>query len=58
MRIFSDGDFVFGHTEYDFSTSQVGFEVFRFEGEQALEHWDTTEAVAPRSEWKNDNRKF
>ncbi|MBC1262299.1 hypothetical protein FQK07_13730 [Synechococcus sp. BSF8S] len=40
VRIFSDGDYVFGHTEYDFTTSRVGFEVFRFEGEQAVEHWD------------------
>lgn len=40
VRIFSDGDFVFGHTEYDFSTSRVGFEVFRFEGARAVEHWD------------------
>ena len=40
VRIFSDGDFVFGHTEYDFSTSRIGFEVFRFEGDQTVEHWD------------------
>lgn len=45
VRIFSDGDFVFGHTEYDFSTSRVGFEVFRFEGEQTVEHWDN---IQPR----------
>ncbi len=40
VRLFSDGDFVFGHTEYDFSTSRVGFEVFRFEGKHTVEHWD------------------
>ncbi len=40
VRIFSDGDYVFGHTEYDFDTSRVGFEMFRFEGEQTVEHWD------------------
>lgn len=44
VRIFSDGDFVFGHTEYDFSTSRIGFEVFRFEGEQAVEHWDNIQS--------------
>ncbi len=44
VRIFSDGDFVFGHTEYDFSTSRVGFEVFRFEGEQTVEHWDNIQS--------------
>jgi predicted SnoaL-like aldol condensation-catalyzing enzyme len=44
VRIFSDGDFVFGHTEYDFSTSRIGFEVFRFEGEQTVEHWDNIQS--------------
>ena len=44
VRIFSDGDFVFGHTEYEFSTSRVGFEVFRFEGEYTVEHWDNIQS--------------
>ena len=44
VRIFSDGDFVFGHTEYDFSSSRVGFEIFRFEGEYAVEHWDNIQS--------------
>lgn len=39
-RAFADGDFVFAHTEYDFTTRRIGFEVFRFEGDQAVEHWD------------------
>ncbi|NNF76434.1 MAG: hypothetical protein HKN05_00260 [Rhizobiales bacterium] len=45
VRVFSDGDYVFGHTEYDFSTRRIGFEVFRFEGEHAVEHWDN---IQPR----------
>ena len=45
VRIFSDGDYVFGHTEYDFATRRIGFEVFRFEGDQAVEHWDN---IQPR----------
>ena len=40
VRVFSDGDYVFAHTEYDFSNSNIGFEVFRFEGEHTVEHWD------------------
>lgn len=40
VRVFSDGDYVFAHTEYDFSSSRIGFEVFRFEGNFAVEHWD------------------
>ncbi len=40
VRIFEDGDFVFGHTEYDFEHANIGFEIFRFEDDQAVEHWD------------------
>lgn len=45
VRVFSDGDYVFAHTEYDFSTRRIGFEVFRFEGDRAVEHWDN---IQPR----------
>lgn len=44
VRIFEDGDYVFGHTEYEFSTSRVGFEVFRFEGDKTVEHWDNIQS--------------
>jgi predicted SnoaL-like aldol condensation-catalyzing enzyme len=40
VRLFEDGDFVFGHTIYDFSSVRIGFEVFRYEGDQVVEHWD------------------
>ncbi len=40
VRAFEDWDFVFAHTEYDFSRRNIGFEVFRFEDGQAVEHWD------------------
>jgi predicted SnoaL-like aldol condensation-catalyzing enzyme len=40
VRAFEDGDFVFGHTEYDFASRKIGFEIFRFEDGQAVEHWD------------------
>ena len=45
VRVFADGDFVFAHTEYDFATRRIGFEVFRFDGEYAVEHWDN---IQPR----------
>jgi len=45
VRIFSDGDYVFAHTEYDFDTSRIGFEIFRFEVDQTVEHWDN---IQPR----------
>jgi predicted SnoaL-like aldol condensation-catalyzing enzyme len=37
---FEDGDFVFAHTEYDFASRKIGFEMFRFEAGRAVEHWD------------------
>jgi predicted SnoaL-like aldol condensation-catalyzing enzyme len=40
VRGFEDGAFVFAQMEYDFSSRKICFEVFRFEGGQAVEHWD------------------
>ncbi len=40
VRAFEDADFVFAHTEYDFASRKIGFEIFRFEDGQAVEHWD------------------
>lgn len=40
VRAFEDGDYVFAHTEYDFASRRIGFEVFRFEDGRAVEHWD------------------
>ncbi|MGO1117815.1 nuclear transport factor 2 family protein [Rhodovibrionaceae bacterium A322] len=45
VRLFEDGDFVFGHTEYDFASRRIGFEVFRFDGDLTVEHWDN---IQPR----------
>ncbi|NNG03490.1 MAG: SnoaL-like domain-containing protein [Inquilinus sp.] len=45
VRAFEDGDTVFAHTEYDFASRRIGFEVFRFEGDLAVEHWDN---IQPR----------
>ncbi len=44
VRIFEDGDYVFAHTEYDFARSNIGFEIFRFEDDRAVEHWDNIQA--------------
>jgi predicted SnoaL-like aldol condensation-catalyzing enzyme len=40
VRVFEDGDYVFAHTEYNFDSSNIGFEIFRFEDGLAVEHWD------------------
>ncbi|WP_425045023.1 nuclear transport factor 2 family protein [Primorskyibacter sp. S87] len=45
VRVFEDGDFAFAHNEYDFSSLRVAFEVFRFEGNKAVEHWDNIQLM-------------
>ena len=42
--MFADDDSVFSHTEYDFSSMNNGFEVFRLEGDQTVKHWDNIQA--------------
>jgi predicted SnoaL-like aldol condensation-catalyzing enzyme len=50
VRVFEDGDFVFAHTEYDFENRNIGFEIFRFENSEAVEHWDNIQKrVGPNS---------
>lgn len=44
VRAFEDSEFVFAHTEYDFASRRIGFEVFRFEDGRAVEHWDNIQA--------------
>ena len=54
VRAFEDGDFVFAHTEYDFASRKIGFEVFRFEDGQAVEHWDNIqERQGPNASGRN-----
>lgn len=47
-RVFEDGDYVFAHTEYDFFGPRIGFDVFRYEGEQIVEHWDNLQPTPER----------
>jgi predicted SnoaL-like aldol condensation-catalyzing enzyme len=44
VRVFQDGDFVFAHTDYDFFGPKIGFDIFRFERGQIVEHWDNLQA--------------
>jgi predicted SnoaL-like aldol condensation-catalyzing enzyme len=34
------------------------YDLFRLANGKIAEHWDTTEKIAPRNKWKNDNGKF
>lgn len=48
VRAFEDGDFVFTHTIYDFYGPKIGFDIFRFENDLIVEHWDNLlEVQAP-----------
>ena len=40
VRVLQDGDHVFAHTDYDFFGPTSGFDVFRYENGQIVEHWD------------------
>ena len=40
VRVFQDGDFVFTHTDYNFFGPKIGFDIFRFEDGEIVEHWD------------------
>ena len=48
VRAFEDGDFVFAHTEYNFFGPKIGFDIFRFENDLIVEHWDNLqETIGP-----------
>ena len=58
-RILAEGDFVLCVTEGELEGDTASFyDLFRVAEGKIVEHWDTTEKVVPKSEWKNDNGKF
>jgi predicted SnoaL-like aldol condensation-catalyzing enzyme len=58
-RILAEGNFVLCVSEGNYRGSHAAFyDLFRLANGKVVEHWDTTEKIAPRSEWKNDNGKF
>lgn len=46
VRAFQDGDFVFTHTDYNFFGPKTGFDIFRFEDGEIVEHWDNLQETA------------
>jgi len=40
IRSFSDGDYVFTQTDYNFFGPKIGFDLFKFEDGLIVEHWD------------------
>ena len=58
-RILAEGDFALCVSEGNYDGNHTAFyDLFRLAKGKVVEHWDTTERIAPRSEWKNDNGKF
>lgn len=45
VRAFSDGDFVFTHSEGDLGGPKVFFDIFRFEDGLIVEHWDNMQTT-------------
>ncbi len=43
VRVLADGDYVVTHSQFNFSKSYVAFDIFRFEHDQIVEHWDNLE---------------
>jgi len=58
-RVLAEGNFVLCVSEGTRDGVHSSFyDLFRVAGGKIAEHWDTIEAIPPRSEWKNKNGKF
>lgn len=40
VRAFEDGNYIFAQTDYNFFGPKIGFDIFRFEDDKIVEHWD------------------
>lgn len=58
-KVLAEGNFVLTLSEGERDEKHSSFyDLYRLEDGRIVEHWDTVETIAPRSEWKNDNGKF
>ncbi len=58
-RLLAEGNFLLSVSEgFRNGVHSSFYDLFRVDDGKIVEHWDTTEAVPPRTEWKNDNGKF
>ena len=58
-RVLAEGNFVLSVSEGSRGGVPSAFyDLFRVAEGKLVEHWDTVDAVPPRSEWKNENGSF
>jgi len=59
-RAFAEGDFVIVHGRYVGGDSKtlVAADIFRFENDQVIEHWDVLQEEVPAAETKAGNPMF
>lgn len=58
-RVLAEGSFVLSVSEgLKSGVHSAFYDLFRVENGKVVEHWDTTEKVAPQDQWKNNNGKF
>jgi predicted SnoaL-like aldol condensation-catalyzing enzyme len=58
-RLLAEGSFVLSVGEGFLNEVHSSFyDLFRISEGKIVEHWDTVDAIPPRSEWKNTNGKF
>jgi predicted SnoaL-like aldol condensation-catalyzing enzyme len=58
-HLLAEGNFVLSVCEgYVKQMHSSFFDLYRVKDGKIVEHWDTTETIPPRSEWKNNNGKF
>ena len=57
--VLGERDFVLVISEGTVGTKPTAFyDLFRVEGGNISEHWDTMQTIPPKAEWKNSNGKF
>ncbi|MFW2381031.1 MAG: hypothetical protein ACN4GZ_04670 [Acidimicrobiales bacterium] len=58
-RVLAEGCFVLSCCEGSHRDDHSAlYDLFRVDDGRIVEHWDSIEAIPPRSEWKNENGKF
>jgi len=58
-RLLAEGNFLLCVSEgFRNGIHSSFYDLFRVADGKLVEHWDTTDAIPPRTEWKNDNGKF